>query len=346
MPTSVSIPRSTLRPRGVARAIALSLALALTSTLGAQGRTPVPAPATAPLAADARAYLGAALDSLQRLSRHARTMDWALVRDSAFALAAGARTPRETWGALQWALTRVDRHSDLLVPVPRFSREMVSGRVGYLRVPSFNGPATNSTLADSLQLALAQLERAGACGWIVDLRWNTGGNVWPMLAGIGPLLGDSVAAVHALSEGPTALLYRDGVSLQRQASGEEWTGTRVSVPPVVLRDRLAPVAVLVDSMTGSSGEAIALAFRGRPNARAFGTATGGYATVNRNVRLADGVEMLVTVGVMGDRQGRPAEGGRLTPDELIASPRQYLPRPSDRATARAAEWVLAQPACR
>lgn len=345
MPTSVKIPRSTLQPRGVARALALSLALALTSTLGAQGRTPVLAPASAPLAADARAYLGAALDSLQRLSRHARTMDWALVRDSAFALAAGARTPRETWGALQWALTRVDRHSDLLVPVPRFSREMVSGRVGYLRVPSFSGPATNSTLADSLQLAIAELERTGACGWIVDLRWNTGGNVWPMLAGIGPLLGDSVAAVHALPEGPTALLYRDGVSLQRETSGAEWIGTRVSVPPVVLRDRLAPVAVLVDSMTGSSGEAIALAFRGRPGARSFGTVTGGYATVNRNVRLADGVEMLVTVGVMGDPHGRPAEGGRLTPDEVVASPRQYLPRPSDPASARAAAWVLAQPAC-
>ena len=30
-------------------------------------------------------------------------------------------------------------------------------------------------------------------GWIVDLRGNGGGNMWPMLAGIGPILGEGIA---------------------------------------------------------------------------------------------------------------------------------------------------------
>jgi C-terminal processing protease CtpA/Prc len=322
--------------RRARRAVLLSFAILLAAR---------PAAAQGAMADDARAYLSAALDSLQATSRHRATAPWRAIRDSAFLLAAGARTPRETQGAIQWALDRVDRHSDLLVPAPRYSAELLPGRVGYVRVPSFNGPATNATLADSLQEGLRRLDAGGACGWVVDLRWNPGGNVWPMLAGIGPLIGDSVAMISTVPEGRTWTMYRDGLSFERPARGADRPYTRVTVPPVTLLHPLAPVAVLIDSMTGSSGEAIALAFRGRPNARFFGTQSGGASTVNRTVRLSDGVEMLVTVGVMGDRTGR-GDGGRLAPDELVPSPRDYLPRPSDAVAARGAEWVRAQAGCR
>lgn len=295
------------------------------------------------MADSARAYLAAALDSLQATSRQRATAPWRIIRDSAFALAAGARTPRETHGALQWAIERVDRHGALLVAAPRYSAELLPGRVGYVRVPSFNGPASDASLADSLQSGLRRLDAGGACGWVVDLRWNPGGNVWPMLAGIGPLIGDSVAMVSTVDEGRTWTMYRDGLSFERPARGADRPYTRVTVPPVTLRDPRAPVAVLIDSLTGSSGEAIALAFRGRPATRFFGTHSAGQSTVNRNVTLPDGVQMLVTVGVMGDRTAR-GDGGRLTPDEVLPSPRDYTPRPSDPIAARAAAWVRG--ACR
>lgn len=292
-----------------------------------------------------RAYLDAALDSLQRRSRHRATAPWGRIRDSAHVLAAGARTPRETWGALQWAIDRVDRHGDLLVAAPAFAAELLPGRVGYARVPSFGGPPTNAALADSLQSGIRRLQAGGACGWIVDLRWNGGGNVWPMLAGIGPLLGDSLGFAMQTDRGRSVAMYRDGLAFEREAGGADRPYTRATVPVAAPRAAGVPVAVLIDSVTASSAEAVALAFRGRPDVRLFGTASSGLATVNRTVTLADSTRMLVTVGEMLDAVGRPA-GARVTPDEVVPMPRQYLPRPSDAVARRAAAWTGGARSCR
>lgn len=43
--------------------------------------------------------------------------------------------------------------------------------------------------ATDLQRVIASLEASKPCGWVIDLRANGGGNMWPMLAGIGPLVG-------------------------------------------------------------------------------------------------------------------------------------------------------------
>lgn len=69
-----------------------------------------------PLAPEAHRLLAAGLDSLQRLTLRRGTTDWAAVRDSAFGLAAGARRPEQAYGALNWALGRVDPHSFLQAP--------------------------------------------------------------------------------------------------------------------------------------------------------------------------------------------------------------------------------------
>ena len=49
--------------------------------------------------------------------------------------------------------------------------------------------------AKTLQDSIRARDRVGLIGWIVDLRGNSGGNMWPMLAGVGPVLGEGVAGV-------------------------------------------------------------------------------------------------------------------------------------------------------
>jgi hypothetical protein len=58
----------------------------------------------------------------------------------------------------------------------------------------------------------------------------------------------------------------------------------LAAEPGRMLTKLPPVAVLVDGGTGRSGEALAVAFPGRPNTRSFGQATAGFATVNRGSR--------------------------------------------------------------
>lgn len=300
--------------------------------------------AVPPLSADARAYLTVALDSLQATALKRAETDWNAVRDSAFLLAAGAQRPAQTYGAINWALKRVDRHSFLQAPFPWVNAELITPRVGYLRVP-FHNVSSTTQLADTLQQALRELEGRGACAWVVDLRMNGGGNVWPMYAGIGPLLGDSV--LNAVAENGRLVpgaLYVAGEAIGIDDAGERVVVARAANPYAVRRPE-APVAVLIDGGTGSSGEAIAIAFRARPGTRFFGAPTAGLVTANRGVTLADGANMVITVEGMTDRLGREYVNA-LEPDEPVDMPEGIWPSSADAVTRRAVKWLETVGACR
>jgi C-terminal processing protease CtpA/Prc len=62
--------------------------------------------------------------------------------------------------------------------------------------------------------------------------------------------------------------------------------------------------VLTSRATASSGEAVAISFKGRPRTRSFGIPTRGLSTSNAVFRLRDGATMFLTVATMADRTGR------------------------------------------
>lgn len=291
---------------------------------------------------EARVYLATALDTIEAVTLRRDTVPWTMIRDSAFYFAYGASKPSDTYGAIAWALGRANKHSFLQAARPGAVSELIDGRYGYVRVPQRGGAAV--ALADSLHTAVRTFEAEGACGWIVDIRGNGGGNMWPMLAGIGPLLGDSI--VGYFGEGPEAdaWYYRGGTSAVVHPDGAVDTTSQVTVEPVDLGTTLPPVAVLIDGGTGSSGEAVATAFRGRPNTRSFGSPTSGFATVNRGSRLPDGANMVVTTGYYADRHRTPV-GERLEPDAPVPGGVEDWPFPTDRVAEAAARWLDSQPAC-
>lgn len=287
---------------------------------------------------DALAYLQAALDSIERTVLRGDGVRWPAVRDSAVLLADGAQRPYDTYPAIEWALRRANKHSFLQVPTPGAASSLIASGIGYIHVPQRGGPAV--ALADSLHTAVRTLQDAGACAWIVDVRANGGGNMWPMLAGIGPLLGDTIVGSFGGQPSSPRWHYKDGVSGILASSGKLDTASRVTVPPVRLRDPAAPVAVLFDAGTGSSGEAVVIAFAGRPNTRTFGSRSAGYATVNRGVRLPDGANLVVTTGYNADRRGQ-SYGDQLSPDSTVTLPSGW-PSPTDRVTASAVGWLAEQ----
>ena len=57
-------------------------------------------------------------------------------------------------------------------------------------------------------------DRDHLAGWIVDLRHNRGGNMWPMVAGLGPLLGEGRAGAFVDPDGgATWWGYQDNASI-------------------------------------------------------------------------------------------------------------------------------------
>jgi len=291
----------------------------------------------------AASFLRSALDTLQAVTLDAGSLPWSTIRDSAFMLAAGARTTRDTYGAIAWALRHANKHSFLQANRPGVVGELVDGRYGYVHVPSRSGDGIG--LADSLQSAVAGLASGGACGWIVDLRGNGGGNMWPMLAGIGPLLGDSLVGSFGVGRAADRWFYNRGLSGILHANGVLDTVTRITVTAVELPRRDAPVAVLIDGGTGSAGEDIAIALRGRLNVRTFGSPSAGYTTINRGLRLPDGANMVVTTGYNADRRG-VLYTEQIQPDSMIPGAPPGWPFATDGVGRAAIHWLATQAACR
>ncbi len=326
----------------------------------------------APLMPDSiRRYLTEAIDTLQRVSMHRDSVDWVALRDSVFTRASAATRTDDTWRTLQWALRRVDRHSFIQTPrslppmgapplatprpptgtpvptsssakavgPPAVSGRLIDDRFGYLLVPWFAG-TNRPSFVDSLQTLIEQMDSVSACGWIIDLRFNSGGNMWPMLAGVGPLLGDSVfGSFYTMAGEGVPWRYRNGHAWSGSAEIAE--GGAGSLPAYRVHEPLAPVALLIGRTTASSGEATLLAFLGRPNVRSFGDTTAGYNSVNNGYKLSDGATLVITVGYSRDRVGR-AYALSVAPDELVPSSSDpSRDAPLDHARA----WLSLQPMC-
>lgn len=277
------------------------------------------------LGIEASQYLNYALDVMQFNSVHRYDIDWREFRFETVQSAGEAKTMADVYPVIRTALEQLgDNHSFFQEPesagtsgpAPQEAptAEVVAGDVGYLDVPAFTGGSVaGDSIASLYHDLIESVDTTDVCGWVVDLRGNTGGNMWPMIAGLGPVLGEGEAGFFVDPDSVVNdWVYVDGVARIDQ------TATAVVDPFYRPRVALPPVAVLTDGETASSGEAVAIAFRGRPDARSFGATTYGLSTANAPFGMPDGAVIFLAVAWMGDRTGTAYDGNALVPDESVS----------------------------
>ena len=313
----------------------LTLALAVTLGTNACGGRAAPTQPTGAVSEHARAYLDQLIGLMQANSINRLTIDWNNFRVTVIREASGAQTVADTYPAIRLALRLLgDGHSSFrtatgaLISAPIRScfaqsagTPTVPGTIGYVKVAGFSGrDAEAAAFANGIQRAIMSADKDDLIGWIVDVRGNSGGNMWPMVAGVGPVLGEGVIGYFIDPTGAeNSWEYRDGASWDSGVVQQ-----RVDAPYRLRRDR-PRVAVLTDNAIASSGEATVIAFRGRPNTRFFGTPTCGLSTAIENFAMSDGAALNLTVSVMADRT-RMKYGYSIGPDELIGDPGEVVER--------------------
>ena len=304
-------------------------------------------------------YVERALDIIEEHSLMRPSIDWGRFRSGVLAQARGASSPADAHFALRYALGVLgDHHSYLNAPdramalelapvsnartgravVPPDGRRLAGG-FAYVSVPGFAGGshAHQVEFAEHLQGLIRALDEPATCGWIVDLRRNSGGNVWPMLAGIGPLIGDGEAAAATQADGRrVSLWYRDG-----KAGLGEYVQLRVRGEAYRLRSPRTRFAVLLGPRTASSGEVLALAFRGLPDRRSFGAPTLGLTTGTRTFELSDGASLVLAVAATSDRRDRRYDGP-IAPDEPAPAGRAGAPLLEQDDVRAALRWLQAE----
>jgi C-terminal processing protease CtpA/Prc len=271
-------------------------------------------------------------------------------------MAQHAQTPADTHGAIRYALSVLgDHHSFFLTPdattqmqqatmtdSPAPQGKLLLGKLGFIAVEGFGSVdmEEGAKYATLVQQVIRDLDAQGPCGWIVDLRENTGGNMWPMLAGLGPVLGEGKVGAFVDADGLASdWSYNTGQALDGDA-----VVVRVNGPVYQLKAASPPVAVLTGVNTASSGEAIVVAFRGRPHTRSFGLYTAGLSTGNGGFPLSDGAVIVLTTVVFADRTGQ-MYGERIYPDEVVDDVRKFSAIMDEAIPQPALDWLMAQPAC-
>lgn len=313
---------------------------------------PVNSTPTAGLSLEAAKYLNNALDIMQNNSINKSKIDWPTFRADILKLAFDAQTPAETYPSIKLALWRLNDHHSYFIDPQKASAaqsgtsptpmppevKLVENKFGYVAVPAYWG--LNQDLMNQygtdMQTQIAEIDSQNPCGWIVDVRGNTGGNMWPMLIGIGPILGEGKAGSWIDADGnQTEWAYLEGKGM----SGSE-VASEVIGEPYHLANPEAPVAVLFGNSTASSGEIIVISFIGRRNTRSFGSNSGGFTTANAGFSLSDQAMIFLTTAVDADRTGK-IYGDAIIPDVKITGANNHAgPVPEE-----ALQWLGDQPAC-
>ena len=202
------------------------------------------------------------------------------------------------------------KHSALMAPVrntvnyPEFAPEakMLEGGIAYVKLPEHSGAQVSDSLYAYSVLHFL-LENSSAAGVVIDLRDNYGGNMYPMISAVSPLLPDGEILQFKGKKRTTPVM----LDFVLRVVGIEASEIR-KFPEGT------PVAILTNGMTASSGEATLLCFRGLDNTRTFGSTTAGFASANRSFPLKNGYSLVLTTGCDVARTGEVFCDDPIAPD--------------------------------
>ena len=175
--------------------------------------------------------------------------------------------------------------------------EVLNDGIAIITLPRFSG----QNQADNQRYALAVLDALpdSLSGVVIDLRGNTGGNMYPM-----------IAAVHRFLPDDKILRFKSRKFNMPVTKGYVMQTVGIEIQPQID----CPVAILTDDYTASSGEATLLCFRGLDYARSFGTPTAGYASANQPKAMPDGSRLVLTTSCDVTRTGEIFCDDPIAPD--------------------------------
>lgn len=255
---------------------------------------------------------------------HSETLDWSSIEQDVLQQADQVSSEKELYQVLQMLINRLgDNHSFLLTAEgKRWQRvekktpaetkrtepraKLRNAKIAYIEVNPMSSAAKQDmkTYAQTLYQTIIAAYHEDMTGWILDFRENTGGQLWPMLAGLSPLINSDIAG---------NAIYPNGDNWQWWAkNGKAGVGENIhhqvdrQSDPVMSEK---PIAILISNRTASSGEASVVSFIGKKGVCLIGEQTRGLATVNQPYELANGITLMLTSAYFGDRNKRVYPNG-------------------------------------
>lgn len=139
-------------------------------------------------------------------------------------------------------------------------------------------------------------------GWVIDLRENQGGNMWPMLISLTPFFKNDTIGYFFING-----KLNEWIKKENQIFDGSVNKTNKFINNSIdyeLKNDNLKIAVLINGNTASSGEATAIALMSNSNIKFFGNKSAGYTTSNKSISLKNEDILILTSGVMTDYKKR------------------------------------------
>jgi C-terminal processing protease CtpA/Prc len=303
--------------------------------------------------------LDSSISLLQQYALHSSATNWPLVKKTAYAKGAKASTWSELDPAIAYLFEAVNDHhgwlsvgdsnlkwnpgGDLkfstevkneIAKGNRIVKKMLTGNIGYLRVPGMMLDTSQyNKKAQQLMDSLYTLQQGGATKFIIDLRLNAGGTMFPMIAGLAALLGDGKFIGNANAGGRI-----EDMSLLKNGKFSTADGGAASIEMKTDVSK-AGVVVLTSNLTGSAGECVAVAFKGRRHTKFIGEPTAGFTTGNNGHWIVEGkAGIVIAESAIVDRN-KNIYYSNVQPDELTWGGDNFEDYLQDKKIQAALKWL-------
>ncbi|AZI26326.1 hypothetical protein EA772_13605 [Pedobacter sp. G11] len=278
------------------------------------------------MADSVRAYLDSSLNIIRKHSLNTK-INWNDLRSNVYSKAVGANRYEDILHLYPYIFEQIDDHHGSLKfrgktyswnkkavnPVNNtiatatkkyqsVHAENITKDIAYILIPGntdFRGKQMDS-IAKEIKNAISKINNQDIKGWVIDLRVNTGGNMYPMIAGLSDLIGEGKVGGFLTSTNEP-----DGAWIIKNGS---FYVDSVKVSPIkysgypIKKD--IPVALLISGNTASSGEMTAISFIGRRKSVIIGEQSGGYTTSNLGFKLNEYSGLNLAVDYAADRNGK------------------------------------------
>ncbi|MBK0378462.1 S41 family peptidase [Mucilaginibacter segetis] len=216
--------------------------------------------------------------------------------------------------------------------------KVIEKKYGYLLLPNNNPthPGDLEKIGQQIRDSLALFNGHGFKGVIIDLRLNPGGSMWPMIGGLAALFGPGKLGAFAFPEPQPDEAW--GIENNKVYDGAD---TTYSVKSRGKDLSSMKVVVLIGPYTRSSGEALAISFKGRPNTWFIGENSGGYTTANESIQFTNQIGIFIATSVEADRNGR-IYPDYIKPDAEIIGGDNFDDLTKDKKIIAALEWLKHQ----
>lgn len=181
--------------------------------------------------------------------------------------------------------------------------QVIGKTIAYIRIPGNDDFAFKKvdSISTDITTHINKINSAKIKGWIIDLRVNTGGNMYPILLGLKEFIGDHIifgGFRNSKGESSGQWEVKNGKML---IDGIELAGkTQLNSP--LKKD--IPLVILTSCYTASAGEMTAISLIGRKKTYLIGEPTANYTTAVQGFMINKDAGLNLSTDYVVDRNSK------------------------------------------